>query len=61
MVRLGLRYSQGLIGGSNARCIALLRALQQVGLSFSPISPAPTHALPRPGWSLGPPQDCPPL
>ncbi|XP_040848908.1 translation initiation factor eIF-2B subunit delta isoform X3 [Ochotona curzoniae] len=30
MVRLGLRYSQGLIGGSNARCIALLRALQQV-------------------------------
>ena len=30
MVRLGLQYSQGLISGSNARCIALLRALQQV-------------------------------
>ncbi|KAL2773724.1 translation initiation factor eIF-2B subunit delta isoform 3, partial [Daubentonia madagascariensis] len=30
MVRLGLRYSQGLVSGSNARCIALLRALQQV-------------------------------
>ncbi|XP_050609759.1 translation initiation factor eIF-2B subunit delta isoform X1 [Macaca thibetana thibetana] len=30
MVRLGLQYSQGLVSGSNARCIALLRALQQV-------------------------------
>ncbi|XP_006880650.1 PREDICTED: translation initiation factor eIF-2B subunit delta isoform X2 [Elephantulus edwardii] len=30
MVQLGLQYSQGLISGSNARCIALLRALQQV-------------------------------
>ncbi|XP_015844479.1 translation initiation factor eIF2B subunit delta isoform X1 [Peromyscus maniculatus bairdii] len=30
VVRLGLQYSQGLISGSNARCIALLRALQQV-------------------------------
>lgn len=30
MVRLGLQYSQGLISGSNARCIALLHALQQV-------------------------------
>ncbi|XP_011899633.1 PREDICTED: translation initiation factor eIF-2B subunit delta isoform X7 [Cercocebus atys] len=29
MVRLGLQYSQGLVSGSNARCIALLRALQQ--------------------------------
>uniref|UniRef100_A0A096MIS3 Translation initiation factor eIF2B subunit delta n=1 Tax=Rattus norvegicus TaxID=10116 RepID=A0A096MIS3_RAT len=30
MVRLGLQYSQGLVSGSNARCIALLHALQQV-------------------------------
>ncbi|XP_072490132.1 translation initiation factor eIF2B subunit delta isoform X2 [Notamacropus eugenii] len=30
VVRLGLQYSQGLISGSNARCIALLRAFQQV-------------------------------
>ncbi|XP_012369295.1 translation initiation factor eIF-2B subunit delta [Octodon degus] len=30
MVRLGLQYSQGLVSGSNARYIALLRALQQV-------------------------------
>ncbi|KAM5143213.1 translation initiation factor eIF2B subunit delta isoform 3-T3 [Callospermophilus lateralis] len=30
MVRLGLQYSQGLVSGSNARCIALLRAFQQV-------------------------------
>ncbi|XP_054979540.1 translation initiation factor eIF-2B subunit delta isoform X1 [Sorex araneus] len=30
MVRLGLQYSQGLVSGSNARCVALLRALQQV-------------------------------
>lgn len=30
MVRLGLQYSQGLVSGSNARCIALLGALQQV-------------------------------
>ncbi|ELV13736.1 Translation initiation factor eIF-2B subunit delta [Tupaia chinensis] len=30
MVRLGLQYSQGLLSGSNARCIALLHALKQV-------------------------------
>uniref|UniRef100_F7EI53 Translation initiation factor eIF2B subunit delta n=1 Tax=Monodelphis domestica TaxID=13616 RepID=F7EI53_MONDO len=30
VVRLGLQYSQGLISGSNARCISLLRAFQQV-------------------------------
>lgn len=30
MVRLGLQYSQGLVSGSNTRCVALLRALQQV-------------------------------
>uniref|UniRef100_A0A4X2LS82 Translation initiation factor eIF2B subunit delta n=1 Tax=Vombatus ursinus TaxID=29139 RepID=A0A4X2LS82_VOMUR len=30
VVRLGLQYSQGLISGSNARCMALLRAFQQV-------------------------------
>ncbi|KAL8184174.1 UNVERIFIED_CONTAM: Eukaryotic translation initiation factor 2B, subunit 4 delta, 67kDa [Gekko kuhli] len=30
VVRLGLQYSQGLINGSNARCIALLRVFKQV-------------------------------
>ncbi|XP_006835258.1 PREDICTED: translation initiation factor eIF-2B subunit delta isoform X2 [Chrysochloris asiatica] len=30
MVQLGLQYSQGLVSGSNARCIALLHALKQV-------------------------------
>uniref|UniRef100_A0A8C5KPR0 Translation initiation factor eIF2B subunit delta n=1 Tax=Jaculus jaculus TaxID=51337 RepID=A0A8C5KPR0_JACJA len=49
MVRLGLQYSQGLVSGSNARCIALLRALQQVChliLSYDPIPlPTPPHFL----------------
>uniref|UniRef100_A0A8D2KU29 Translation initiation factor eIF2B subunit delta n=1 Tax=Varanus komodoensis TaxID=61221 RepID=A0A8D2KU29_VARKO len=30
VVRLGLQYSQGIINGSNARCIALLRVFKQV-------------------------------
>ena len=30
MVRLGLQYSQGIINGSNARCIALLEVFKQV-------------------------------
>ncbi|KAB0357876.1 hypothetical protein FD754_002032 [Muntiacus muntjak] len=36
MVRLGLQYSQGLVSGSNARCIALLHALQQVIQDYTP-------------------------
>lgn len=31
VVRLGLQYSRGIINGSNARCIALLRVFKQVG------------------------------
>lgn len=30
VVRLGLQYSQGIINGSNARCIALLEVFKQV-------------------------------
>ncbi|XP_062979731.1 translation initiation factor eIF2B subunit delta [Elgaria multicarinata webbii] len=30
VVRLGLQYSQGIVNGSNARCIALLRVFKQV-------------------------------
>uniref|UniRef100_A0A8C5RJF1 Eukaryotic translation initiation factor 2B subunit delta n=1 Tax=Laticauda laticaudata TaxID=8630 RepID=A0A8C5RJF1_LATLA len=30
VVRLGLQYSQGIINGSNARCIALLKVFKQV-------------------------------
>lgn len=41
MVRLGLQYSQGLISGSNARCIALLRALQQVCPILFPLMTQP--------------------
>lgn len=30
VMRLGLQYSQGIINGSNARCIALLEVFKQV-------------------------------
>lgn len=44
MVRLGLQYSQGLVSGSNARCIALLHALQQVcPILFSVTLRLPQH------------------
>lgn len=46
MVRLGLQYSQGLVSGSNARCIALLHALQQVHpVLFSMTLPHLPHPL----------------
>ncbi|XP_029650362.1 translation initiation factor eIF-2B subunit delta [Octopus sinensis] len=35
IIQLGLLYSRGLICGSNARCISLLRALQQVIREYS--------------------------
>ncbi|XP_078398451.1 translation initiation factor eIF2B subunit delta isoform X1 [Cetorhinus maximus] len=35
IVRLGLQYSQGIITGSNARCIALLHAFKQVIRDYS--------------------------
>ncbi|XP_067882133.1 translation initiation factor eIF-2B subunit delta [Heterodontus francisci] len=35
IVRLGLQYSQGIIVGSNARCIALLHAFKQVIRDYS--------------------------
>uniref|UniRef100_UPI00398F6170 translation initiation factor eIF2B subunit delta n=1 Tax=Pristiophorus japonicus TaxID=55135 RepID=UPI00398F6170 len=35
IVRLGLQYSQGIITGSNARCIALLHAFKQVIHDYS--------------------------
>ncbi|XP_069743294.1 translation initiation factor eIF2B subunit delta isoform X2 [Narcine bancroftii] len=35
VVRLGLQYSQGIITGSNARCIALLHAFKQVIRDYS--------------------------
>uniref|UniRef100_A0A452GMP2 Eukaryotic translation initiation factor 2B subunit delta n=1 Tax=Gopherus agassizii TaxID=38772 RepID=A0A452GMP2_9SAUR len=33
VVRLGLQYSQGLLNGSNARCLALLQVFRQVPLT----------------------------
>nr|XP_033793139.1 translation initiation factor eIF-2B subunit delta isoform X2 [Geotrypetes seraphini] len=35
VVQLGLQYSEGIITGSNSRCIALLRALKQVIQDYS--------------------------
>ncbi|XP_028652194.1 translation initiation factor eIF-2B subunit delta [Erpetoichthys calabaricus] len=35
IVRLGLQYSQGIIAGSNSRCIALLHAFKQVIRDYS--------------------------
>ena len=35
VVKLGLQYSEGIICGSNARCIALLAAFQQVSVADS--------------------------
>lgn len=55
MVRLGLQYSQGLISGSNARCIALLRALQQVRPILFPLRSQP-H-LPQHSLSVCHPHD----
>jgi hypothetical protein len=33
IIRLGLQYAEGVISGSNARCIALLAALKMVSSS----------------------------
>ena len=35
IMKLGLQYAEGVICGSNARCVALLGALKQVGGHFS--------------------------
>uniref|UniRef100_A0A674IVN9 Uncharacterized protein n=1 Tax=Terrapene triunguis TaxID=2587831 RepID=A0A674IVN9_9SAUR len=35
VVRLGLQYSQGLLNGSNARCLALLQVFRQVIRDYS--------------------------
>ncbi|XP_010209641.1 PREDICTED: translation initiation factor eIF-2B subunit delta-like, partial [Tinamus guttatus] len=35
VVRLGLQYSQGIINGSNARCIALLEVFKQLIRDYS--------------------------
>ena len=31
ILRLGLQYAEGIISGSNARCIALMAAMKKVG------------------------------
>ncbi|KAG8535885.1 hypothetical protein GDO81_027545 [Engystomops pustulosus] len=35
VVRLGLQYSQGIVTGSNSRCIALLNCIKQVIRDYS--------------------------
>ncbi|XP_064411584.1 translation initiation factor eIF-2B subunit delta [Latimeria chalumnae] len=44
IVRLGLQYSQGIIAGSNSRCIALLHAFKQVIRDYNT---PPNEELPR--------------
>lgn len=36
IIKLGLQYSQGVICGSNARCVAMLAAFKKVSTQYAP-------------------------